>query len=126
MTGAQTLLERVSDAGGRLLHVERVPVPGPMGARRQSALRLFFDVGVVELRAAAVGLGAEVVDADAAPDASFLDADEDEPWWAVLGQPLARVEGLEGRPGLALQLRPDEDNPRRISLLAVEGAVQVA
>ena len=113
---ASALLERAAASGGRLLRVARVPAGGRPGAQRSDALRLVFDVGVVELRARAGVLAAETVEETAA--GPFEDAAEEEPWWAGLGNPLVRVEELDPGPGVRLQFRPDEERPKRIALVA--------
>lgn len=131
---ATDVLDRVREAGGRLLRAERAPLgPGESGA--SATLRLTFDVGRVLLRVTAegpAGLDAEVDDPGesegpgAAP--SYLNADEDEPWWRLLGQPLLRVEarGPEESPeALLLQFRREDERPRRVEIVAERGAVAV-
>jgi hypothetical protein len=116
---AAELLGRVAGAGGRLLHVERAPLPGPGGAQRSARLRLVFDLGVVELRRAPDGGLAAGVGALDDPDPALLDADEEEPWWALLGHPLTRVSANPDG-SLGMQLRRDEDAPKWV-VIAVQG-----
>jgi hypothetical protein len=120
---AAQVLARVSAAGGRLLRVERAPAPGPAAARASRVLRLTFDVGRVELTAPQGALEAEVVPAgDAAP--LPVAADEEDPWWSVLGNPLTRVEP---RPdgSLLVQFRPDAAAPKLLALAPEGRAVAV-
>ena len=45
------------------------------------------------------------------------DASEDEPWWRIMGGPLAKVwAGEIGAQGMKLQFRADTDNPRVLVL----------
>ncbi|MDJ0788528.1 MAG: hypothetical protein QNK05_17110 [Myxococcota bacterium] len=105
---ALAVLERVAEAGGRLLRVEREPLPGPAGARESRVLRLVFDVGLLDLHAAAGGqLRASKPEAEALP----VDAGEEDPWWALLGTPLARAQLHEGS-SVLVQFRHDDDSPR--------------
>ena len=88
-----------------------------------SALILTFDVGRVLLRAnpASGSLDEEYVEARESAPTHWVNADDREPWWRVLGNPLSRVleiAGGSGSVGVALQFRQDGDNPRRIALLA--------
>ena len=112
------LLEKVAAAGGQLLRVE---VQGASDGAVLAALILTFDIGRVLVQAdSATGLLLEqyLEPADARP---VVNADEQDPWWRVLGSPLSRVLDIDsggGSVGVALQFRQDGDNPRRIALLA--------
>jgi hypothetical protein len=120
-------LERVVAARGRLLQAERVPVPGPAGGRASSALRLVFDVGVVTVRSEVEegDLKVEVgVSASTRPEV-FVPASEEEPWWMVMGCPLARVEDRAAG-GVRLQFRADHENPRRIEVFPGSGGIQTS
>jgi hypothetical protein len=45
-------------------------------------------------------------------------ADEDEPWWRLVGNPLTQVgAGEDPRNSIRLQFRKDDDNPRTITLV---------
>jgi hypothetical protein len=51
---------------------------------------------------------------------------EEEPWWRLVGSPLARVgAGEVGAQGLRLQFRADHENPRVIVLQPSASEVQV-
>lgn len=117
---AEAVLGRVADAGGRLLRVERAA--GPPAAPR---LRLAFDraVVVVEPDAAGAALRARVLPA-LEPERGLAAADEEAPWWTVLGHPLTRVAAHEDA-GLLLQFRPDAESPKILVLAPAPGAVRV-
>ena len=129
---AATLLSRVIEARGRLLRVERVPAPEADGGPRASMLlRLVFDVGIVELRPGRADgeIAARAPHPNDPPDDALLPADEEEPWWALLGQPLARAEALPAAgdepAALGLQVRPDAERPRRLRIFGWGGAVHI-
>ena len=120
-------LERVIQAQGRLLRVERAPLAGPAGAQASSALRLTFDVGVVTVRPGGDPKGLEVETGPGADPgaAAFLPASEDEPWWKVIGCPLTRVEA-RGAGCVRARFRGDRDNPRWFALLPLDGGIGVS
>ena len=125
--GAAEVLERVAESGGRLLRVEREPGAGPAGRSRSRVLRLTFDLAVVELRAASAGRGAALEAVTLVPGsapAPPVSADEEGPWWTLIGHPLTRVATLPDG-ALRVQFRPDAASPRILLLGAVEGAVAV-
>ena len=114
------LLERAAGAGGQLLRVE-TQLAGPAG-EEISALILTFDVGRVLLRAdpASGSLREQYVEPGDSLTPDWVNADDADPWWRVLGSPLSRVLEIDpgtGALGVALQFRPDGDNPRRIAVL---------
>jgi hypothetical protein len=112
------LFERVAEVGGQLLRVDRAEPAGIGG----SGLLLTFDVGRLLVRADPVErhLVVEVAESREDLPGELLPANEEEPWWRVLGSPLVRVTPLsEGTPltqGLRLQFRADDDAPRIIAL----------
>lgn len=118
----ERILGRARDAGAQLLRVER----GEGGREGEaSGFLLTFDVGRVWLTAGSGGAvvarfvpGPEDVPGPVEP------ADEEEPWWRLLGSPLARV-GME-ESALALQFRPDGDHPRRVRLACHAGRLAAA
>jgi hypothetical protein len=120
-------LERVIQAQGRLLRVERVPLAGPAGARASSALRLTFDVGIVTVRPGVDASGLEVEIGPAADPESpvFLSASEEDPWWKVIGCPLARVEA-RGAGGIRARFRGDRDKPRWFALFPRHGGIEIS
>lgn len=120
-TAAVTGFEPIIEASGRLLRVDRDPVPGPAGARASTRLRLTFDVGALELH-----LDPQAGGLAASPpgEGCAVPANEEEPWWPLLGNPLCRVS--ERGPGeLLLQFRPDDDSPRILVAKGEAGGVAV-
>ena len=120
------LFERAVAGGGQLLRAEAA-LAGD-SATRVSRLLLTFDVGRVLVRAepATGSLAIDyVVDSDEAPPA-LTDVSEEEPWWRVLGQPLARAWPVDDAGGsVCIQFRADDQNPRLVSLEARGGAVAI-
>ncbi len=109
-------LERVAQEGGKLLRVLREPVAGPGGARRSRSLVWTFDVGSLALHAQAGAVVAEAMAPDADPSA-LLPADEDDPWWTLIGHPLTKAsERADG--ALLVQFRADADSPKVLVLAA--------
>lgn len=125
------LLERVVGAGGQLLRVElQVDAPADLATNGVSALLLTFDVGRVLLRndPASGLLGEQILEAGESTPSDWQNADDEDPWWRVLGSPLSRVSDIDsgkGVEGVALQFRPDGDNPRRIAVVALGGGLVV-
>ena len=122
------LLKRTAGAAGQLLRVE-TQFEGPSGDEL-SGLLLTFDVGRVVLRAdsASDSLVEQYLEAGDSQPVDWVIADEEEPWWRVLGSPLSRVLDIDpgsGSVGVALQFRQDDDNPRRIAVLARDGRLVV-
>lgn len=115
------LFERVVAAGGVLLRVDFQELAGGV-----SGLLLTFDVGRLLVRAdpLAGGLRVEYAESRGGVEGELLSADEEEPWWRVLGNPLARVSAAAG--GLQLQFRADGDNPRIIALASEGRRVRAA
>jgi hypothetical protein len=125
-TLAETL-ERVIQARGRLLRVQRVPLAGPAGARSSSALRLTFDAGIVTLRPCGKEADLEV-QVGHLPDAGspvFVSASEEDPWWKVMGCSLTGVQVRAGG-GVWMQFRGDQDNPRCFALYPRHGGIEAS
>lgn len=80
-----------------------------------------FDVGTVVFRAEGALLRAEAHPAGEGEAAT--NADEEAPWWTVLGNPLTRVHVHEK--GLLIQFRADAESPKILVLQAADGAVRV-
>lgn len=117
----QELFERAAGAKAQLLRADRVAPLGGDDATRAVAYLLTFDVGriLVAAEPAAAQLTATLVpDPDAAPS-GLLDASEEEPWWRILGTPLARVEASAGRLALAFLMSGGRS---RTLTLALDGA----
>ncbi len=110
-------LERVVEAGGCLLKTDRL---GGMGPQLASGFMLTFDVGrlLLEVDAAAGKIRSVVVESVEDIPSGMTNTSEDEPWWRVIGAPLARVwAGEIGAQGLRLQFRADEEHPRIVALV---------
>lgn len=119
-------LERVVEAGGRLLKVERI---GGAGERTAAGFLLTFDVGrlLVEVDPAAGRIHTIHLEPGEQPPGAAELASEDEPWWRLIGDPLTRVSpGEIGALGLRLQFRADHDNPRVVVVVPSGSEVQVS
>lgn len=121
----EEILEEVVRREPRLLRVERAGV-----ADAARAWLLSFDAGCLlvaldgeQLR---IAFGA---DPAGAPE-QLERADEEDPWWPVMGQPWVRAWALssveEACAALELQLRRDAERPKRISLRAAPGGIRVS
>jgi hypothetical protein len=117
------LFEAVAENGGHLLQVDRGSPAGGTGEDAMSApaLLLTFDVARI-LVTAKPGRALELRQVQTPEEAGggLAPASEDEPWWRVLGSPLVRVASEEaeggGLRGVRLQFRPDDQDPRFVSL----------
>lgn len=116
-------LERVVEAGGVLLKAERFAGSNPLLV---AGVLLTFDVGrlLVEADPNASTIHTTLIESKDAVPKGMIDAVEEEPWWRVLGAPLARVSACER--GARLQFRADGDNPRVIALEASGDQVSVS
>lgn len=118
-------LERVVEAGGVLLKVER----GNGNEQVAANVLLTFDVGrlLVEADAAAGRVHTVVIEGKEETPPGLTNASEDDPWWRILGSPLARVSaGDVGALGLRLQFRADTDNPRVVVIKPSGSDVEVS
>ncbi len=117
----------------RLLRVERIAAGPRRAATRTLGVRLTFDAGrlLVEVSrdrsALRVELGLEV---DFDSEADVVRADEEEPWWALIGNDLCRARRTAGAAdaptALDLQFRPDGENPKLVTLALVAGELRVS
>ncbi len=137
MTEDMELLRRVSEADGQLLRVERYAGMAESNAAGQSTrgshhglvpgLLLTFDVGRVLVWANPGQRRLEcehIRDVEDVPK-ELVCLDEEEPWWRVLGSPLARVVADGESPAYRLQFRRDERNPRFIWLIQRGDCVRI-
>ncbi len=108
-------LTRIAEGNGVLLRVQRQPCTGPAGARLSERVRMIFDVAAFDLWVDQGELVAGATD-ERTP---LLSADEDEPWWTLLGHPLTRVAAHDAG-GSLVQFRADDASPK-ILVLAAEG-----
>jgi hypothetical protein len=121
------LLERAVRGGGQLLTAEICPLGGRTD--RVGALVLTFDLGriAVSVEPLTKSLVVDYVESrDQAPP-GLEDAGQEEPWWRLLGSPLARTwtagPGHEG--ALCLQFRADDQSPRIVTLEPRGGSVSI-
>lgn len=118
-------LTRVVEASGRLLKADRV---GGDGSALAAGFLLTFDVGrlLLEVDPNAGKIRSVIIETTEEIPAGLEEASEDEPWWRVVGSPLARVwAGDVGAQGVRLQFRADHERPRIITLQPSGGDVQV-
>ncbi len=112
----EQLLGGIVERHGRLLRTTLDGGPGGW-----AKLALTFDVGTIAIQAtdgALVGRAHPAAEGEAGTNADELD-----PWWAVLGNPLCRVS--EHEDGLLIQFREDAQSPKVLLLRADGPAVQV-
>ncbi len=117
----------------RLLRVERIAAGSWRAPTRNVGVRLTFSSGrlLVEVardrRSLRVESGLEV---DFDSEAEVLRADEDEPWWALIGNDLVQARRTAGEPDapteLELQFRPDGENPKLVTLALVAGELRAS
>jgi hypothetical protein len=117
----------------RLLRVERIAAGSRRAPTRTLGVRLTFDAGrlLVEVSRDRSALRVETgIEVDFDSEADVLRADEDEPWWALLGNDLCRARRTGGEPDapteLELQFRPDGQNPKLVTLALVAGELRVS
>jgi hypothetical protein len=120
------LFERAIQGGGQLLRAE----VSPLGETRDrvSVLLLTFDLGrmVVTAEPATESLLVEYVESPDHTPAGAVDASEEEPWWRVLGSPIARAWPAGPSEGsVCLQFRADDQSPRVITLEPRGGCVTI-
>jgi len=112
-----------------LLRPERVPVSGA-GPMRAQALQLTFDRAQLRIEPDVTGEALSVAllgAARSAPEGAVL-ADEDEPWWALMGNPLvaAWAEPSATAPRrIELQMRDDGSRPKLVTIEMREGQLHI-
>lgn len=121
------LFERAVKGGGQLLRADVAPLGDRMD--RVSVLMLTFDLGRIAVTAdpRTDALGVDYLESAAHAPAGLQDASEEEPWWRVLGAPIARAWplGPEAEGAVCLQFRADDRSPRIVSLLPRGGSVVI-
>ena len=121
------LFERAVRGGGQLLAVGVRLLDG--SSDRVGSLMLTFDLGRITVSVEPVhrSLLVEFIDSTDAAPPGLEDASEKEPWWRLLGNPVARVweagSGPEGT--LCLQFRADDQSPRIVTLEPQAGSVSI-
>lgn len=129
--GREEILTELMREDPRLLRVERVPVAGLAGTDRSHRIILTFDAGRLTIERVAgeaalrVAFGADEEDED-----DTVRSDEDDPWWAVMGQPMVHAWAISsettGIAELLVQFRPDGENPKLVSFRALESGLRVS
>jgi hypothetical protein len=120
------LFERAVGGGGQLLKAEIRPLRGR--SDRVGLLLLTFDLGriAVGVEPATSSLTVSYV---ASPDETppgLEDAVEEDPWWRIVGSPLARVWKPDAAGGaICLQFRGDDQSPRIVTLEPHGGSVEI-
>jgi hypothetical protein len=122
-------LREICERRPRLLRVERVPARGKRSPLRAHGLMLLFDRLQLSVRADAETGALEVAASGAPLLEDALRADEDEPWWMLLGTSLVAAwqttddKGASSR--LELQFREDGANPKIVRLALVDGHIAI-
>ncbi len=116
MIGAAEVFQRVVEAKGCLLRVTREPLPGG-GEQLARAFVLVFDVATLAIRCEAGELAVEAIEPGPARGVS---ADQDDPWWSILGNRPAKALAREGG-ALLVQFREDRESPKLL-LFSPRGA----
>jgi len=123
------LLERAIQGGGQLLRAETASGGGPSPVLSPGVLLLTFDLGriVVSAEPSTRTLAIEYVETGESAPSGLHDASEDEPWWRLLGNPIARVwlAGSDHPGAVCIQFRADDQSPRILTLAPVGSEVEV-
>jgi hypothetical protein len=116
------------DAKARLLKVETL---GRGSGTFALGFLLTFDVGrlLVRLEEATGQVHSVHLETQEGLLEEVVDTCEQDPWWAVLGNPIVRVwrpeGGVAGTTGLRIQFREDDHNPKIIALIPEGTGVRV-
>ena len=112
------LFERAVSGGGQLLRAEVRPLRGR--SDRVGAIVFTFDLGRISIgiESRTSALTVDYLDPGDAAMPGLEDASEEEPWWRILGSPLARTwpAGPEHEGAVCLQFRGDDQSPRIVTL----------
>jgi hypothetical protein len=128
----EPVLEPLVQHTPRLLHAERLPLPGVRNPARSAGLILTLEVGRLWIRPGEQPgeLAIALRDPRETPPPEAVSADEDDPWWALLGTELrhawARPEPTGGVAAIELQFRPDHANPKIVALALQNGELHVS
>jgi len=113
------VFERAAAAGGILLTAHRL-APAVGSDEDTAALVLTFDVGriLVSIDSATAHLVAtHVAEAGGVPGGA-VNANEEEPWWRLLGAPLVRAAESVDASCLRLEFQPAGAQPRTLALVS--------
>jgi hypothetical protein len=116
------VFDRAAAGGATLLRVERIPAAHENTA---AAFVLTFDVGFVLVQTdAATGILEAVHLEDRTEfENELLDASEEEPWWRLLGCPLAKSQPASDASFVRLQFTIADARPRTLRLASSAGGV---
>jgi len=121
------LFERAISGGGQLLQAEIAPLGADTAT--VAMLALTFDVGRIVVHAEPGGaeLSIEYVESPEQISKALQDASEEEPWWRLLGSPLARAwpPGPDHPGAVCIQFRGDDQNPRVVTLQPRGSAIRI-
>lgn len=121
-------LQRAVDANARLLKVEAL---GQAAGTHAPGFLLTFDVGrlLVRQEAATGEIHSVHLESQEGLPEGLVDASEEDPWWAILGNPIVcvwRPEDASGRSaGLRVQFREDDQNPKIVAFIPEGSGVRV-
>jgi hypothetical protein len=113
------VFEHAAAAGGQLLQVERL-APAAGSGEDAAALVLTFDVGriLLSLDPGTARLVATHLATSGDVPGGALSANEEEPWWRLLGAALARATASEDASRLRLEFRIAGAAPRTLALVS--------
>jgi hypothetical protein len=112
------VFERAAAVGGQLLQAERLPSAG--GSDDDAvALLLTFDVGRILVSfdsETSRPVATHLAEAEDVPD-GFVNANEEEPWWRLLGTPLVHAAASEDAAVLRLEFQVAEARSRTLAVV---------
>ena len=126
---AHPLLDEWISSGARLLRAERVPLRGSLDPAGALSLVLTFDCGRLRLEPDDEGDVLAIFGEGESEIPGLLPADEEEPWWSLLGHTLCAAALDLDEAGramrLRMQFRPDGENARFVRVTAGDGQLRV-
>ena len=120
------MFERAVRGGGQLLSVGVRPLGG--STDQVDTLVLTFDLGriAVSVEPTTESLVVDYVESSEQEPPGLEDAAQEEPWWRLLGSPLARTWAAgPGGDAVCLQFRADDESPRTVTLEPHGGSVSI-
>jgi hypothetical protein len=122
------LFRRAAAAGAQILKVARPGTPGDGRAERAGAFLLTFDVGHILVStdpASGCLVPVHLREPDEIPG-GLVDASEEEPWWRILGCPLAHAEVAANSTTIRLGFVISKERTRTLALEIEGGLVRAA